>query len=85
MTKNIIAVIPIRESSQRIKNKNLRPFNKKNLLIHKIEKLKKIKYIDEIIVNTDSEQAIKIAKDCLIVKCRRSRSLCCQADLQRKM
>ena len=30
MTKNIIAVIPIRESSQRVKNKNLRPFNKKN-------------------------------------------------------
>ena len=66
MTKNIIAVIPIREGSQRVKNKNLRPFNKKNLLIHKIEKLKKIKYIDEIIVNTDSEQAIKIAKDCKI-------------------
>ena len=63
MTKNIIAVIPIREGSQRVKDKNLRPINKKNLLIYKIEKLKKIKYIDEIIVNSDSEEAIKIAKD----------------------
>ena len=50
MTKNIIAVIPIRESSQRVKNKNFRPFNKKNLLIHKIEKLKKIKYKFSVLV-----------------------------------
>ena len=63
MTKKIIAVIPVRAGSQRVKNKNFRPFNKKNLLIYKIEKLKNVKYIDEIIVNTDSEQAIKIAKD----------------------
>jgi len=66
MSKNLVAVIPIRENSQRVKKKNLRLFNKKNLLIHKIEKLKKIKYIDEIVVNTDSEEAIKIAKDCKI-------------------
>ena len=63
MTKNLVAVVPARKGSQRVKNKNFRPFNKKNLLIYKIEKLKNVKYIDEIIVNTDSEQAIKIARD----------------------
>jgi CMP-N-acetylneuraminic acid synthetase len=63
MLKNITAVIPVRKDSQRVINKNLRLFNKKNLLIYKIEKLKQIKCIDQIIVNTDSEEAIKIAKD----------------------
>jgi CMP-N-acetylneuraminic acid synthetase len=63
MLKNITAVIPVRKNSQRVVNKNLRLFNKKNLLIYKIEKLKQIKYIDQIIINTDSEEAIKIAKD----------------------
>lgn len=59
----ITAVIPVRKGSQRVKNKNLRAFNKKNLLIYKIEKLKSVKHIDKIIVNTDSEQAINIAKE----------------------
>lgn len=59
---SIVAVIPVRKGSQRVKNKNLRVFNKKNLLIYKIEKLKKIKYINKIIVNTDSDKAMSIAK-----------------------
>jgi CMP-N-acetylneuraminic acid synthetase len=63
MFSDIAAVIPVRKNSQRVPNKNLRLFNKKNLLIYKIEKLKKIKYIDQIIINTDSDEAIKIAKD----------------------
>lgn len=71
MLKNITAVIPVRKDSQRVINKNLRLFNKKNLLIYKIEKLKQIKYIDKIIINTDSEEAIKIAKDLQIEFWRR--------------
>ncbi len=60
--KKIFAVIPVKKKSKRVKNKNFIKFNKKNLLIHKIEKLKKVKYIDKIIVNTDSDEAIDIAK-----------------------
>ncbi len=62
MKKKVFAVIPVRKGSQRVKNKSLRKFNKKNLLIYKIEKLKKIKGLDKIIVNTDSDEAIDIAK-----------------------
>ena len=58
----ITAVITVRSGSQRVKNKNLKKFNKKNLLIYKIKKLKKVKHINEIIVNTDAEEAIDIAK-----------------------
>jgi len=58
----LTAIVPVRKNSQRVKNKNFKNFNNKNLLIHKIEKLKKVKLFDQIIVNTDSERAIKIAK-----------------------
>ena len=60
--KKIVAVIPIRKGSQRVKNKNFRKFSNKNLLIYKILTLKKIRYLDDIIVNTDSDKAISIAK-----------------------
>ena len=63
MTKNLVAVVPARKGSQRVKDKNFKAFCGKNLLIHKIEVLKKINQIDEIIINTDSDKAIKIAKD----------------------
>ena len=59
----ISTVITVRQGSQRVKNKNLKTFSKKNLLIYKIETLLKVKSIKKIIINTDSEEAIKIAKD----------------------
>ena len=60
--KNITAVITVRSGSQRVKNKNLKPFCEKSLLEYKIEVLKKVKKIDEIIINTDSDEAIQISK-----------------------
>lgn len=61
--KKITAVVPIRKGSQRVVDKNLRPFAGSNLLAIKIENLKRVEGIDEIIVNTDSEQAIEIAQE----------------------
>ena len=63
MKKNLVAVVTVIKGSKRVKNKNFKPFGKKNLLIHKIETLKKIKELDEIIINTNSDKAIKIAKN----------------------
>ena len=60
--KKLVAVVPIRKGSQRVKNKNLREFSGKNLLIHKINLLKELSGIDDIIVNTDSDDAISISK-----------------------
>ena len=60
--KKIIAVVPVRKGSQRVKNKNFKKFCGKNLLEHKIDILKKVKNIDDIIINTDSSRAISIAK-----------------------
>ena len=63
MNKSLVAVIPVRKGSQRVKNKNFKPFAGKNLLTHKIEMLKQIKDLDEIIINTDSDEAINLAKN----------------------
>ena len=58
----IKAVIPIRKGSQRVHNKNLRPFADTTLLESKIKVLKKAGFFDDIIVNTDSEEAIAMAE-----------------------
>ncbi|MEA5257728.1 hypothetical protein VB264_08025 [Arcicella aquatica] len=58
----ITAVIPVRIGSQRVINKNLKPFGNTSLLELKIDNLLKVKGIDEIIVNTDSDDAIELAK-----------------------
>jgi len=61
--KKVTAVVPTRKSSQRIKSKNTRAFSDTNLLELKLKVLKKVKNIDNIIVNTDCPESIKIAKE----------------------
>lgn len=63
MTK-ITAVIPIRSGSQRVKEKNLRPFANTTLMENKIEMLLNVPELDSIIVNTNSEEAIEIINKC---------------------
>lgn len=58
----ITAVVPVRKGSERVENKNLRPFCDLTLLDYKLMNLSKVTSIDEIIVNTDSDEAISIAK-----------------------
>lgn len=56
----ITAVIPIRSGSQRVKDKNLRPFANTNLMELKIQSLLKVPELTSIVVNTNSEMAIEI-------------------------
>jgi len=58
----ILALIPARGNSKRIKNKNLRNLNGKPLIFWSIEAAKKSKYIKEICVTSDSEAILKYAK-----------------------
>jgi len=59
---SVTAIIPVREGSQRLKNKNIAPFAGTNLLVHKIEQLKKVEEISKIIVSSDSELMLKMAE-----------------------
>jgi|TARA_B100000287_G_scaffold432825_1_gene493057 N-acylneuraminate cytidylyltransferase len=58
----LTAIIPVREGSQRVKNKNIKPFAGKTLLELKIETLKKVDGLDEIIVTSDSLVMLDMAK-----------------------
>ena len=63
MKKNkLTAVIPVRKGSQRVKNKNLKPFAGSTLLDIKIETLKKVIGLDEIVVTSDSQEMLDIAR-----------------------
>ena len=56
------AIIPVRAGSKRIKDKNISKFGKINLLENKINILKKIKFIDNIVVSSDSNKMLEMAK-----------------------
>ena len=53
--KKLIALIPARSGSERIKNKNLIKINGKTLLKISIENAVKSKIFEKIIVSTDSK------------------------------
>jgi len=57
-------VLPIRKGSQRVKNKNIRPFSKegKSLTELKITELLKLKSVDEIVVTSNYDEAIEQIK-----------------------
>jgi len=60
----ITAIIPVRKGSQRVKNKNIKPFGGSSLLEIKIKsllKLKKWKKIEEIIVSSDCDEMLALA------------------------
>lgn len=60
--KSIIAVIPARAGSKRLPNKNIRKLRGKPLIAHTIKQAKRSRYIDEVVVSTDSKRIAAIAK-----------------------
>lgn len=59
---SITAIIPVREGSRRLKNKNIAPFAGTNLLINKINQLKQVPEITNIVVSSDSELMLQMAQ-----------------------
>ena len=56
------AVVAVRSGSVRVPNKNIRAFSNTNLLELKLNVLKRCKSIDEIIVNSDSEEMLNLGE-----------------------
>lgn len=65
---SITAIIPVRAGSTRVKNKNIKPFCGSNLLITKIHQLQRVEKIDNIVVSSDSDEMLEMAKNegCII-------------------
>ena len=58
----IYALVPIKEKSKRLKNKNFIKIRDKYLFEHTLSILKKCKFINKIYVSTDSQKAANIAE-----------------------
>ena len=63
LNKKIIAIIPARLGSKRLKFKNLKIFKKKPLFLLSMICAKKSKFIDRVFLSTDSKKINNIAKN----------------------
>ena len=59
----VSALIAVRSGSVRVKNKNIRTFNDSTLLELKIKQLQSVKEIDDVVVNSNSEDMLNLAKE----------------------
>lgn len=73
---NITAVIPVRAGSTRLKDKNIRPFVGSSLLENKIEQLKRAPEIDTVLVSSDSDEMLDIARHAGVEAIRRPVEYC---------
>ena len=62
--KSVLAIIPARDGSKRLPRKNVLPLAGKPLIVWTIEAGLKSKYIDRIIVSTDSEEIKEVSLKC---------------------
>ena len=62
MNKKIIAIIPARGNSKRLKNKNMLKLNGKPLIYHTIKAANKSKLINEVFVSTECKNIKSYAK-----------------------
>ena len=72
MSNSITALIAVRSGSIRVTNKNMRPFNGSTLLELKIEQLKKVPEVSDIVVNSNSIEMLDVAKSLGVSAIRRN-------------
>tara|TARA_Y100000996_G_C22375231_1_gene582764 strand:+ start:64 stop:729 length:666 start_codon:yes stop_codon:yes gene_type:complete len=74
--KKILAVIPAKGKSTRLKNKNLRKFLKSSLVEISIITALKSKYVTDVCVSSDSPKILSLSKKYPIISIKRPKSLC---------
>ena len=60
--KKILAIVPARSGSSELKNKNIKLFRGKPLISYAIKNALKSKYINKVVVSTDSERIAMISQ-----------------------
>lgn len=73
--KRVIALIPAKGKSERIKNKNLKKICKRPLLWWTIDSAKKCKYINEIYVSSDSLKILNYSKNHKVKTIKRPKNI----------
>ena len=59
----VVAILPVKGNSERIENKNIKLLDGKPLFLHTLEKLLQCDFIDEVYLDTESEQIIDIVSE----------------------
>lgn len=72
----ITAVIPVRRGSRRVTDKNIRPFAGGSLLQNKINQLKETQGIHTIVVSSDSEEMLNVARQNHVTAVKRPPEYC---------
>ena len=62
MEKEIVGLLPVKASSERVANKNLREFGSTSLYELKLSQLSKARGFEKIIVSSEDDQILSIAK-----------------------
>ncbi len=75
MKLKILAIIPARGESTRIKNKNIKIFNKKPLIAWTIKAALQSKFIDDVYVTSENENILKLSKKYLAKTIKRPKIL----------
>ena len=57
----VVAFLPAKGSSERIKSKNIKPLNGKPLFLHTLEKLVSCDFIDEVYLDSESDEILNYA------------------------
>lgn len=73
---SMTAIIPVRAGSSRVPEKNIRPFAGSSLLQIKIEQMKRIYGIDEVLVSSDSDEMLELARQLGAVAKKRPAEYC---------
>ena len=60
--KDVVGLIAVKGHSERIHKKNIRPFHDTSLLELKLQQIKEVNNIDEIIVSSENEECLDIAR-----------------------
>lgn len=76
MSKRIVALLPMKANSERVKGKNFRVFNGKPLFRWTLDSLLSIEQIDRVVINTDARAILAdnglTASDRVLIRDRRS-------------
>ena len=76
MQSKMTAIIPVRAGSTRLKNKNIAPFAGTTLLEYKINQLKKVPEVDAILVSSDSDMMLDLARSAGVLTHKRAPEYC---------
>ena len=61
-TPKVLAYIPARSGSKRIRGKNIRDFLGKPLIAYTIEQMRQVEFVDRVLVDTNSPEIAEISK-----------------------